>query len=362
MRKTNKSHEVLRCILTTATCLCILLSIAMSSRRGDTATEAGGDADTATVTLLANGTTVINTTSIAADLRGYGGDVPMKVYISRDRIDSIRILPNNETPEFLDVVREEVVSRYIGLDVKAALRADMDAVTGATMSSECIKGTLRRALAVAAKTATQDDALDGGAGRMLKLTAAIIVSLMAALLPLFFRSKTYRMVQLSLNVVVLGFYCGTFVSYSSLTGMMREPSQLLDTAYLETHIALLLLAFVALFYPLFGKKGHYCAWCCPLGSLQDITNKAGRRRQWRLTPQWVHRLAILRRVLWAVLMLVTWTGVTSSWMDYELFAAFLWQTASWVMLVFLAVCVVLSLFVKRPYCRFLCPTGTLLKI
>lgn len=363
MRRTSKPHGITRRILSTVVCLCIIIATALTSQRSGTAAATGsGSADTATVTLLDNGTTVINTTSIASDLRGYGGAVPMKVYIRGNRIDSIRTLPNNETPEFLDIVRDEVISRYIGLDIDKALSTDIDAVTGATMSSECVKGTVRRALAVAARTATDSDDTAAGTGGALKLMAALAVSMMAALLPLFIRNSTYRTVQLYLNVIVLGFYCGTFVSYSSLAGMVREPSQLLDTAYLSTHAALLLLAFVALFYPLFGRKGHYCAWCCPLGSLQDLGNKAGKGRQWHITPRWTHRLTTLRKALWVALMAVTWTGMTSAWMDYELFAAFMWQTASWIMLTFLLICAVLSVFVKRPYCRFICPTGTMLKI
>ena len=55
-------------------------------------------------------------------------------------------------------------------------------------------------------------------------------------------------------------------------------------------------------------------------------------------------------------------GVTAKWMDYELFTAFIWQTANVVVIVFALVMLVLAVFVPRPYCRFVCPTGTLLKI
>ena len=49
-------------------------------------------------------------------------------------------------------------------------------------------------------------------------------------------------------------------------------------------------------------------------------------------------------------------------MDYEVFSAFVFQTASAFVLVLGIVVVVLSLFVPRPYCRFVCPTGTLLRL
>lgn len=362
MTRTSKWYELPKRLLTLAACLCIIFSIAIAP--GHYSGKADGTAaDTATITHSENGTTVVNTTSIAADLRGYGGSVPMKVYIGKDgRIDSILTLPNNETPEFLDVVRDEVIGRYIGRTAGEALAMKVDAVTGATMSSECVKGTLNRALALAQETASQNDDEASPLPLAPKLIIAMAVGLMAALLPLFIRSRTYRLIQLGLNVIVLGLYCGTFVSYSAMAAIAREPAQLLSPAYLMTHAHLLLLITVALIYPLFGKKGHYCAWCCPLGSLQDLSAKAGRRRQWQLPVRYARRLTAFRKALWVALMLLSWTGVAASWMDYELFSAFLWQTASWTMLLFLALCTVLSAFVTRPYCRFVCPTGTLLKM
>jgi polyferredoxin len=56
------------------------------------------------------------------------------------------------------------------------------------------------------------------------------------------------------------------------------------------------------------------------------------------------------------------TGTGFEWMDYELFSAFIFQSAATVVIVLAIVFVVLSVFVTRPYCRFVCPTGTLFKL
>ena len=57
-----------------------------------------------------------------------------------------------------------------------------------------------------------------------------------------------------------------------------------------------------------------------------------------------------------------WTGVWVSWIDYELFSAFVVKNAPAGMLIAGGVVVLLSVFVPRPYCRFVCPTGTLLRM
>ena len=48
-------------------------------------------------------------------------------------------------------------------------------------------------------------------------------------------------------------------------------------------------------------------------------------------------------------------------MDYELFSAFLFRRAAPLVLALAAVFFALSLVTPRPYCRFLCPTGTLIR-
>ena len=49
-------------------------------------------------------------------------------------------------------------------------------------------------------------------------------------------------------------------------------------------------------------------------------------------------------------------------MNYEMFVAFILQSASWIVIVWALLFIVLSVWVPRPYCRFVCPTGTLFKL
>ena len=60
-------------------------------------------------------------------------------------------------------------------------------------------------------------------------------------------------------------------------------------------------------------------------------------------------------------MLLMLLGVGFEWMDYEPFTAFILSSAGVVVIVFAVVILLTSVFVPRPYCRFMCPTGTLLK-
>ena len=120
---------------------------------------------------------------------------------------------------------------------------------------------------------------------------------------------------------------------------------------------LLIMAFV---YPFFGRKSHYCMHACPFGALQELAGKC-RKRKLAIPSAILKKLELLRQILWSALLFVMLCGAGFSWMDNEPFAAFLFRSAPPVALTLAVLFTILSLFVQRPYCRFVCPTGSLLK-
>ena len=186
---------------------------------------------------------------------------------------------------------------------------------------------------------------------------ALIVVLLGAVVPLFYNNRRLHLVQLAVNVVVLGLWTGTFVSY---TLFLRVFSGGVSLSAIGAFAAPLLMLIVALIYPLAGRSGHYCANVCPFGSAQELAGKLSRRKL-RITPRVLKLLSVLRNLLWGVLMALLLTGTCTAWIDYELFTAFLYSSASVWVIVLAALFLVLSVWVPRPYCRFVCPTGALVK-
>lgn len=186
---------------------------------------------------------------------------------------------------------------------------------------------------------------------------ALIVVLLGAVVPLFYNNRRLHLVQLAVNVVVLGLWTGTFVSY---TLFLRVFSGGVSLSTIGALAAPLLMLIVALIYPLAGRSGHYCANICPFGSAQELAGKLSRRKL-RITPRVLKLLSVLRNLFWGVLMALLLTGTCTAWIDYELFTAFLYSSASVWVTVLAALFLVLSVWVPRPYCRFVCPTGALVK-
>ena len=53
-----------------------------------------------TMSTLADGTIVVNTTSLAKDVSGFGGPVPLEIYIRDGKVSNVKAKKNSESPDF----------------------------------------------------------------------------------------------------------------------------------------------------------------------------------------------------------------------------------------------------------------------
>lgn len=304
----------------------------------------------------ASGVTVINTTEAGKDIAGYGGAVPLEIYLTDGRIDSVRALPNRETPRFFRrVVEAGLLDSWNGITPAEAVAKEVDAVSGATYSSEAVKGNVRAGLAALADA--EPDTRPSDSHHTVAFFISLIVLLGASVLPLVYRNKYYRTVQLIMNTAVLGFWSGTFLNYTMMLRICAE-----GITFGAASMVPLVLLIVAFIYPLCGHPGHYCAWVCPLGSLQELALKCNPHHRVKVSAKAGRALVWVRRILWIVLMVCLYTGFFTSWIDYELFTAFMVREAATGVLIAGGAVLLLSVFVPRPYCNWVCPTGTLIRL
>ena len=328
-----------------------------------------------TLEVTPDGAFVVSTKPLAKDVQGYGGPVPLKIHIKDGRVAAVEAEPNAESPDFFNRAKE-LLNHWQGKSVDEALAEEVDAVSGATFSSKAIIANMQRGLAYAKQHGQwgEDGSVgalgtsappivgseDGSVGALetgASPIVALVVVLLGAVVPLFYNNRRLHLVQLAVNVVVLGLWTGTFVSY---TLFLRVFAGGVSLSAIGALAAPLLMLIVALIYPLAGRSGHYCANICPFGSAQELAGKLSRRKL-RITPRVLKLLSVLRNLLWGVLMALLLTGTCTAWIDYELFTAFLYSSASVWVTVLAALFLVLSVWVPRPYCRFVCPTGALIK-
>lgn len=90
-----------------------------------------------------NGVYIVNTTKLGTEVIGYNGPTPLNIYIKNDKIQKIEALPNEETPNFFQRVKDGMMNKWNGMTVAQAATANVDAVTGATYSSNAVKENVK---------------------------------------------------------------------------------------------------------------------------------------------------------------------------------------------------------------------------
>lgn len=80
---------------------------------------------------------VVNTTEMCKDVLGHHAATPVQITIEGGKITSVIALPSEETPSFYEMA-VKVLDAFKGMTVQEALEAEVDAVSGATMSSDAL--------------------------------------------------------------------------------------------------------------------------------------------------------------------------------------------------------------------------------
>ena len=95
------------------------------------------------------GDTTLYTEEYCSDIIGFNGAIPLKINMIDGKIANINILENEETPGFLRrVMNAELLENFYGLTPKEAVNLNIDAVSGATYSSNAIIKSVKTRMAI----------------------------------------------------------------------------------------------------------------------------------------------------------------------------------------------------------------------
>ncbi len=132
----------------------------------------------------------------------------------------------------------------------------------------------------------------------------------------------------------------------------------------DSSFVLMILVFILTI--LFGAV--FCGWVCPLGSVQEWIGKIGKKifgkRYNHFVPAKVDK--ILRYLRYAMLIWVLYATISSAQLAFKsidpYYALFKFWTGEVAIsaLVILALVLLVSLFIERPWCKYLCPFGAVL--
>lgn len=154
------------------------------------------------------------------------------------------------------------------------------------------------------------------------------------------------------SVIYFGFYRKGCVC--PIGSIQNVAYSIFDPVYAIPLVVLFFFALPLLFAIVFGRV--FCAGVCPLGAVQDLV---------MVKPIVVPRgldqgLSILRYIYLGLGVFLAAMGARFIVCQYDPFVGFFRFSARFNIWMWSVAIVVLSVFVGRPYCRYLCPYGALL--
>jgi NosR/NirI family transcriptional regulator, nitrous oxide reductase regulator len=287
---------------------------------------------------------------------GFGGNIPFAIIFNpNDKIEKLYLFEHSETPSWIEGLEtDKFFETWNGLSAKEALNLQVDAVSGATLSSVAVIESVKIRLSIFTST----DAADSGSNwlNIIGLILSFLVLLFAIfsfLVPEV--ANRMRIFLLIASVGVLGFWQGEFLSMALL------HNWLVNGMDIWAQIFLLIVLFLSVLFPLITNKSFYCQFVCPYGAAQELVGKLNKRKVVfdGNVSQVLKYLKFVYLFVTAVLIVV---AVDFSIENLEPFSAFKFQFASMAVLILAIVMLFLSVFISKPWCRFFCPTGALLSL
>lgn len=179
--------------------------------------------------------------------------------------------------------------------------------------------------------------------------------------------KLYRRTRIAFLVVTLlflGLYSKAQLSVVHVVTFIHAlRTDFKWELFLLDPLIFILWGFVAMAM-LFWGRGVFCGWLCPFGALQELLNEAARRlgvRQWE--PPWAlhERLGMIKYLVFLAIFAISlnsmdWAFRAAEVEPFKTVVALHFMRAA-PFVIFAAAMLTAGLFVRRFYCRYLCPLG-----
>ena len=289
---------------------------------------------------------------------GYGGTLKVAVAIDLDgKVLNISIIEQRETYSFLRrVLKRNLIESLLKKSYKDdfVFGDGIDNVTGATVTATAIVKAVKRANY---KISSEELSFPVKKEQPVRIKFGVpeIVLFLLYLLGFIARKKwfkytnIFRWVSMLTGLIFLG-----FIFNNPLTIICINKILLGYLPEWQNHIYWYLLIFGIIFFYIINNRNIYCEWICPFGAAQECLGLIGGAKV--RTPKHLKNILLWtqRCLAWLAIILALLyrnPGISS----YEVFGSFFKLIGSNYQFALLGIVLVASLFLRRPWCSYLCP-------
>jgi hypothetical protein len=305
------------------------------------------------------------TSKVQPEVTGYANEIALLVGVNEEGVvTGVRLLAHQDGPEQMNLIlSKRFLEKFTGRKPTEKW-TDIEAVTGATISSSAIIEDVQSAALAAAEQVIKSGILSKKKESVLGfynlsdplLRAAAVIFLIALSIAAVYipRKRHLRIACLFLSFGIIGLFLNTPITIGNF----------IDLGYgiipAFNNPALLILLIYAVTFALL-KGNLYCTYLCPFGAIQDGAN-AVKTPKLHIDGKWMNRTALIR---W-VILIATITAVSvfgfNGFRRIEPFSSCfgpLEKNAVWIQA---GAIILAAIFLKRPWCRLFCPTGFVLEL
>ena len=283
---------------------------------------------------------------------GYGGRVPLLIGVNDSlTITKVILLPNSETVEYIRAIYgDKFIGKWRGVSLEDAIEYKVDVVSGATHTSTAVIAGIRH---TASSVMKSDASVIKESNLWTWIKEILFLCLILLSLVMVYRKGTakYRTIYLFLVLLIMGLIVNNALSAQLLHGWLKDGFAW--RANWQSAVVFILALSIAFI----GKRKFYCNYLCPMGALQELTNRFTPFRKRRLPTQF--KGLSVREIYLMLISGALVLGFTPQLSYAEPFMFFSFRVVGIGLIIFGLIVVFLSLFFNKPWCS-VCPTGCLL--
>jgi hypothetical protein len=282
--------------------------------------------------------------------QGYGGRVPVYVLTDADNIIKGIVLGQHyESRDYMkNIVQKGLLLAWNGKTTDEALTVDVDAKTGATITSQAIISGVKSAVSGSVVKAE----FQFFSGENIASLALLFLLTLAYFSPK--KLMKYRTVLQVLSIAIYGFWLTHFLSLSQIIAWLSTGINV------KVQLFLAILFCLSILLPILFGKSFYCSWVCPFGASQELCGKITKNK-YALNPTTIKIVRYTRDIFFFSIMALLWLGFFLDLNLFEPFSAFSIIQTSYFTLGLAGFFLIVSVFVPKAWCKYFCPTGYILE-
>ena len=289
--------------------------------------------------------------------RGYGGPIQLLVHFdTSNTIKNIWIIDSKETASYLrKVINNEYLIAFQNKSIQhfSKNKFSPDAISGATKTCEGIKESVIVSVKNLAK-ARQIPVLFPEDNTNITVGYKEVLVLLLFILGILGRIKNFRYkkpitwISLITGMIFLGFIVNQPITITRINSLLMGywPEW-------QNELYVYLLIFGIIIILLTTGKNVYCNSICPFGAVQELLAKTGKAGKIKFRYHGF-QIWLQRSLAWAAILMALIFREPSI-TEYEVYSSLFQFTSSAWLFILLAVVIIVSLIIYRPWCHYLCP-------